>query len=108
MPRLLCLALLACPLPSLPAAGPPPRRPGPSHHPARDLRPPAVGPTPGGRDGKTGGLAPGFVASADGLIATTQHVIGEGRAVAVELAAGTRHDVTAVHASDRQADLAVV
>jgi regulator of sirC expression with transglutaminase-like and TPR domain len=61
-----------------------------------------------GRDGKRHGLGTGFVVSADGLIATNLHVIGEGRAVAVELADGRTYDVVAVHATERAADLAVV
>ena len=39
-----------------------------------------------GRDGKREGIGTGFVVSADGLIATNLHVIGEGRAITVELA----------------------
>jgi regulator of sirC expression with transglutaminase-like and TPR domain/S1-C subfamily serine protease len=61
-----------------------------------------------GRDGKSGGLGTGFVISADGLIATNRHVIGEGRSITVEMADGKRYVATAVHASDRALDLAVV
>jgi regulator of sirC expression with transglutaminase-like and TPR domain len=61
-----------------------------------------------GRDGKRQGLGTGFVVSPDGLIATNLHVIGEGRPITVELADGKRYDATAVHATDRAADLAVV
>src|SRR5205823_5931449 len=61
-----------------------------------------------GRDGKSEGLGTGFVVSADGLIATNRHVIGEGRPITVELADGTKHEATAVYASDRALDLAVV
>jgi regulator of sirC expression with transglutaminase-like and TPR domain len=60
-----------------------------------------------GRDGKRQGLGTGFVISADGLIATNLHVIGEARPIAVELD-GKRYDATAVHATDRAADLAVI
>src|SRR6184192_1111821 len=60
-----------------------------------------------GRDGKRGGLGTGFVVG-DGLVATNLHVVGEGRAVTVELADGKRHEATAVHAFDRGLDLAVV
>jgi regulator of sirC expression with transglutaminase-like and TPR domain len=60
-----------------------------------------------GRDGQRQGLGTGFVVG-DGLIATNLHVLGEGRHLAVQLAGGKRHDVTAVHASDRGLDLAVV
>ncbi len=61
-----------------------------------------------GRDGKRQGLGSGFVVSADGLIATNLHVIGEGRPITVQTADGRRYDVTAIHASDRAADLALV
>jgi regulator of sirC expression with transglutaminase-like and TPR domain len=61
-----------------------------------------------GRDGKQIGLGTGFVVGADGLIATNFHVIGEGRPIRVRLADGTTHDATAVHASDRKLDLALV
>jgi regulator of sirC expression with transglutaminase-like and TPR domain len=61
-----------------------------------------------GRDGKRQGLGTGFVVSADGLIATNLHVIGEGRPIAVQLADGSRHEVTSIHASDRFLDLAVL
>ena len=61
-----------------------------------------------GRGGGDQGLGTGFVIAADGLIATNYHVIGEARPVSVELSDGSRHDVTAIHASDRAADLAIV
>ena len=61
-----------------------------------------------GRGERDQGLGTGFVVSADGLIATNLHVVGEARPVSVELADGRRHDVVAIHASDRAADLAIV
>lgn len=61
-----------------------------------------------GRDGKRQGLGSGFVVTADGLIATNLHVIGEARPIQVELADGKRHDVVSIHASDRNLDLALV
>src|SRR5262249_33425498 len=61
-----------------------------------------------GRDGKQQGLGTGFVLSKDGLIATNLHVIGEARPITVQLPDGKRHEVTAVHASDRSLDLAIV
>src|SRR5262245_12871214 len=60
-----------------------------------------------GRDGKRGGLGTGFVVG-EGLVATNLHVVGEGRAVTVELADGKRHEATTIHAFDRNLDLAVV
>jgi regulator of sirC expression with transglutaminase-like and TPR domain len=75
---------------------------------AETVRPSIVVITAPGRDGKREGLGTGFVVSADGLIATNFHVIGEGRPITVELADGKRHPVTAVHAVDRAQDLAVV
>src|SRR5262249_27682986 len=61
-----------------------------------------------GRDGKRQGLGTGFVISADGLIATNLHVIGEARPITVQLADGTRHEVKSIHASDRFLDLALL
>lgn len=61
-----------------------------------------------GREGKRIGLGAGFVVSADGLIATNLHVIGEGRPITVQLADGAKHEVTVVQASDRSHDLALV
>lgn len=61
-----------------------------------------------GRDGRQRGLGTGFVVAADGLIATNLHVIGEGRPFAVQMADGKRYEVTGVHASDRNLDLAVI
>src|SRR5262245_51557688 len=61
-----------------------------------------------GRDGKKAGVGTGFILSADGLIATNLHVIDEGRPIAVELTDGTRHEVSTVHATDRQLDLAII
>jgi regulator of sirC expression with transglutaminase-like and TPR domain len=60
------------------------------------------------RDGKGESLGTGFVISADGLIATNFHVIDVGRGVTVELADGKQYEATAVHAYDRERDLAVI
>jgi len=60
------------------------------------------------RDGKSEGLGTGFVVSAD---EPDRHQLPrhrEGRAIAVELADGTKYEATAVYASDRGGDLAVV
>jgi serine protease Do len=75
---------------------------------AKAARPSVVVIFSAGRDGKREGLGTGFVVSRDGLIATNLHVIGEGRPITVELADGKRYDATAVHATDRAADLAVI
>jgi len=61
-----------------------------------------------GRDGKQQGLGTGFVISADGLIATNHHVIGDARPITVQLADGSKHEATVVFASDRKFDLAIV
>ena len=61
-----------------------------------------------GRDGKQQGLGTGFVISADGLIATNLHVIGEARPITVQLSDGSKHEATEVFASDRKLDLAIV
>lgn len=60
------------------------------------------------REGKQRGLGTGFVISTDGLIATNLHVIGEARPVHVQLADGSKHEATVIHASDRKFDLAIV
>ena len=61
-----------------------------------------------GRDGRNQGLGSGFVISANGLIATNLHVIGEGRPISVQLSDGRKLEVQAVEAFDRHADLAVL
>jgi len=61
-----------------------------------------------GRDGQVDGVGTGFVIDADGLIATSLHVIGEARPIAVHLADGSRHEVVEVHAWDRKFDLAIL
>ncbi|MEX0676571.1 MAG: transglutaminase family protein [Pirellulales bacterium] len=64
--------------------------------------------TSAGRDGRREGMGSGFVVSADGLVATNFHVIGQGRDIGVELADGRRIDVTEIHASELALDLAVL
>ncbi|MCF6313320.1 MAG: tetratricopeptide repeat protein [Verrucomicrobiales bacterium] len=64
--------------------------------------------THSGRDGKVRGTGTGFIISADGLIATNLHVIGDGRPIQVELHDGSSYDVVAVHAWDRRADIAII
>jgi len=60
-----------------------------------------------GRGGGDEGLGTGFVIG-EGLVATNLHVIGEARPITVELADGTTHAATHVHATDRDADLAIL
>ena len=61
-----------------------------------------------GRDRKQQGLGTGFVVSADGLIATNLHVIGEARPIDVQFADGRTFAVTAIHATEKSMDLAVL
>ena len=61
-----------------------------------------------GRDGQRQGLGSGFIISEDGLIATNLHVIGEARPIRVELHDGRKFDVSAVYATDRSQDLALL
>lgn len=75
---------------------------------ARQAQPSVVVITTGGRDGEEQGLGTGFVVSEDGLIATNLHVIGEARPISVKFSDGREQAVTAVHASDRSLDLAVL
>jgi serine protease Do len=64
--------------------------------------------TSASRNGQREGLGSGFIVSPDGLIATNFHVIGEGRAVHVQLADGRQFDAAAIHASNRTLDLAIL
>ena len=64
--------------------------------------------TSDGRDGRREGLGSGFVVAPEGLIATNFHVIGEGRAVRVQLADGREFNAVAIHASDRAQDIAIL
>ncbi len=61
-----------------------------------------------GRNGREEGVGAGFVIDADGLIATSLHVIGEARSIRIRLADGRTVPVTEVLASDRKLDLAIV
>jgi regulator of sirC expression with transglutaminase-like and TPR domain len=61
-----------------------------------------------GRDGKEDGVGAGFIVSNDGLVATSLHVIGEARPIAVRLSDGKRHEVTEIYAWDRKLDLALI
>jgi serine protease Do len=72
------------------------------------VRPSVVVVTSASRDGRSDALGSGFIISPDGLVATNLHVIGEGRSLRVQLADGRSFEPTAVFASDRQLDLAIV
>jgi serine protease Do len=61
-----------------------------------------------GRDGRDKGLGSGFVIDANGLVATNLHVIGEARPITVTTHDGTVHKVTAIHATERATDLAIL
>src|SRR6185369_11869796 len=60
------------------------------------------------RDGSVEGVGSGFVVSRNGLIATSLHVIGEGRPIEIRFADGKKFSVTEIHAWDRKLDLAIV
>ncbi|QDT36814.1 putative periplasmic serine endoprotease DegP-like precursor [Stratiformator vulcanicus] len=60
------------------------------------------------REGEVAGLGTGFVIDKNGLIATNRHVIGEARPIRVQLSDGTDYDVSEVHATARNADLAIL
>jgi len=75
---------------------------------AKQIRDSIVVLTHFGRDDNEEGVGTGFVVSADGLIATSLHVIGEGRPIQIRLANGEELKVTAVHAWDRTLDLALL
>jgi regulator of sirC expression with transglutaminase-like and TPR domain/S1-C subfamily serine protease len=75
---------------------------------AREARDSLVLITVNGRDSQQMQLGAGFIISADGLIATNAHVIGEGRPISVKLADERTFEATAVHAWDRHLDLAVI
>src|SRR6476660_5961187 len=60
------------------------------------------------RDGSVEGIGSGFVVSKNGLIATSLHVIGEGRPVEIRFLNGDKYSATEIHAWDRKLDLAVL
>lgn len=61
-----------------------------------------------GREGKSDGVGAGFAISSDGLIATSLHVIGEGRPIDVQAADGSKLEVVEITAWDRRFDLALI
>lgn len=71
-------------------------------------RPSIVTITQIGRGGSHEALGTGFVISADGLIATNLHVIGNARRLQVQFVDGKLQDVTEIHATDPLLDLAIV
>jgi len=75
---------------------------------AAKVKPSVVVVSVSGRDDNEQGLGTGFVISADGLIATNLHVIGEARPVSVKFADGRRFPVTEVHATEKSMDLVIV
>ena len=74
---------------------------------AAEIRPSVVKVMQVGRDGMDG-LGAGFVVSADGLIATNLHVIGEARRLEIETGDGQKHEVVEVTATDAHWDLALL
>ena len=75
---------------------------------AKKARPSIVLITMSGRESSDSRLGTGFVISADGLIATNLHVIGEARPITVQTADGKKLAVTEIRAWDRNLDLAVL
>lgn len=75
---------------------------------AKKARPSIVLITMSGRENSDNRLGTGFVISADGLIATNLHVIGEARPIAVQTSDGNKLAVTEIRAWDRNLDLAVL
>ena len=61
-----------------------------------------------GRDGNVEGIGSGFVVSKEGLIATSLHVIGEGRPIEIRFSNGEKFTATEIHAWDRKLDLAII
>lgn len=61
-----------------------------------------------GRDGREIGHGTGFVISKDGLIATARHVIGDRRAVRIDMPDGKSLPVTQIHSATEAVDLVVL
>src|SRR3954467_15094890 len=113
----LSLALLVCVISTLVAADRSPVRRNPSKAEPKQLSVEAlvqkIGPSVVvishfDRDGKEDGVGAGFVISTNGLIATSLHVIGEGRLFKVQFSDGRTYDASEVVAWDRNVDIAVV
>src|SRR5678815_1321382 len=76
---------------------------------AKKARPSLVLITAAGRgDANESRLGTGFIISANGLVATNLHVIGEARPISVQTSDGKKLTVTEVRAWDRNLDLAVL
>jgi serine protease Do len=75
---------------------------------AKKVKPALVSIEPAGRDGEIAGVGTGFVIAEDGLIATNMHVIGDARPLKISLPDGTKLEVTAIHAWNREKDLAIL
>src|ERR1043165_1915404 len=60
------------------------------------------------RDGKEDGVGAGFVISSNGWIATSLHVVGEGRQFKIQFSNGRTYEPTEIVAWDRKVDIAVV
>ncbi|MDP1592365.1 MAG: trypsin-like peptidase domain-containing protein, partial [Prosthecobacter sp.] len=90
-----------------PKAKAPPPKPKTTADLAESIAPSLVKITQLGREG-TDGIGSGFIVSADGLIATNLHVIGEARRLQIEMHDGKTHAVTSIHASDAHRDLALL
>ncbi len=75
---------------------------------AKTVKPAVVVVSFRGRDGERQGLGTGFIIDAQGLVATNLHVIGEARPISVRLMDGREFEVTAVHATERSQDLAIL
>jgi regulator of sirC expression with transglutaminase-like and TPR domain len=61
-----------------------------------------------GRDGTLEGVGTGFFISTNGLVATSLHVIGEGRPISLRMADGSTRAILGIHAWDAHADLAIL
>ncbi len=103
---ILLLNTIPCPL--IIAGAPEPAKSGPTIEKLiTTIKPSVVTVTHAGRGDAKEGTGTGFVVG-EGLIATSLHVIGEGRAITIRLADGKQYDVTEIHAWDRKQDLAVL
>lgn len=61
-----------------------------------------------GRTGSDAGVGTGFIIDSDGLVVTNRHVIGEGRAISIQLADGRSVPVESIYATSNRHDLAIL